>query len=654
MARQPLSTQTSHAPQADVSYTSQAKKIDSQAWGILSNDLYQSVNASLGGRQPLEQNLKDWSSLYEMEVGQTDWPWENASNIFIPIIPAQLDTAVAYISGKVMVPRFYIVTPNDAEASETAHLVERYYNTQLNKQRGSTTWFEQYITWLHLAFRDGTAIMEVLWRKTVSDRKVVAWENATQDGMPVIGADGKPVKQKSIKSVQTIDYDDVELKPVLLRDFLLIPNEAASIEEAVGVARALFLMEDELMAMVKEGTLNKKEVEDALNYVPTGQNDFASDRQGSYDRRAGGQLEIGIGQGSQTSTYFKNRGPIKIWRIHTRQYDMNGDGVPEENIFFLHELSQRMLGWREYEYLASERPFFAFSPAPRPARWYGYSLCERLAPIQAEINAMYNARNNLIDLALSPPLLCQAGDELFDNEQAWAPGTKWGVSGGANSVKWMEPPNIPIYSFQDEQLLNSYIDKLTGVSAPIMGAQSSGRRTATESKQQVASTTTRNDLVAMRMRVVCRAIFNFIHKLKLQYQDTETTFSDGTNKFLLPPDILAKDYQLDVAGSADPLDASSRRQENLALFELLMKVPFIAQDQVKTFNCTRMLLEAFSRADEVQLIGTDQEASQRQQQQQQMQQVQMMLALKQHLQQGGQQQQGQQGKPAGPPKPPGQ
>jgi hypothetical protein len=330
----------------------------------------------------------------------------------------------------------------------------------------------------------------------------------------------------------------------------------------------------------------------------------------------GDQLVIGQGQGSQVSKFFANRGPIKVWRIHTRQYDMNNDGVPEENIFYLHELSQRLLGWTDYRYISPYRPYFSFSPMARPARFYGFSMCERLAPIQTEVNGMYNSRNNLIDLMLNPPLLYENGEELDDQSQTWGPGARWCVSrvGTNPAVSFMQFPTVPLASFQNEQLLNTYVDKLTGVGAPAMGAQGAGRRTATETKLQMSSTTTRNDLVAMRLRTVCRAVFNFIHQLKLQYTQEDPEYMQAGQVLRLPRELLAKDYRLDIAGSADPLDSDTRRNQDLALFQLLMQVPFVAQDNVKQYEAVKMIMESWNKPNIESFIGTLEEAQQRQQQ----------------------------------------
>jgi hypothetical protein len=128
---------------------------------------------------------------------------------------------------------------------------------------------------------------------------------------------------------------------------------------------------------------------------------------------------------------------------------------------------------------------------------------------------------------------------------------------------------------------------------------------------------------------------NFIHALKLQYLPDDPSYSSEGTIYTLPREVLAKDYQLDIAGSSDPLDSMERRRDNMGLGQMLLGVPWIAQDQGKSYNVVRMMLESFNRPDVTQLIGTEQEAQQRGQQQAQaaqkqqefQQQLQMMQAM---------------------------
>ena len=107
----PLHAETATLQPRDprVAFDSQAvRKLDDHEWTSLSNDLYQSVLTSLTARGALEQNLKDWSDMYDQLTGQKDWPFANSSNLSLPYISSQLDSLVAYIVGQVLVPRLYM------------------------------------------------------------------------------------------------------------------------------------------------------------------------------------------------------------------------------------------------------------------------------------------------------------------------------------------------------------------------------------------------------------------------------------------------------------------------------------------------------------------------------------------------------------------
>jgi hypothetical protein len=582
----------------------------------LSIDLLNGVNAADSARKNLLRNLQDWMNLYDMRLQneQAVEPWPDASNVFIPIVPAQLDTALAYITARTLVPRFYIMSGFTDQAQANAYIVERYYNAEFVRQRGPSTWYDRHVTWLHLGLRDGTAIMRAVWKREKTKRNIVEFVPRVVNGVPVIDTTQdppRPVYDRNFRQIEVVEYDDVELTPIALKDFFVLPDESYSIQDAVAVGYTMWLYELDLAKMEKArkeagvGEFYPDAIERALSYVQSGvTSDVASDPLGHEDKTAGGQIAIGINQGSQTSSFFKNRGPIKVHEIHSRQYDMDGDGVPEENIFYFHWQSQTMLGWEPDDSLTGERPFFAFSPNPRPDRFYGYSMVERLSVLQGEINKMYNDRNNAIDLRIDPPLNVPSGMELRDNQQGWAPGAQWE---GEGQVSAINIGDIPLASFQQEALTKGYVTDVTGQNQPVMGAQSSGRRTATENKIQAAATGTRNDLVAIRYRIACRALINHVHRLKLQYLSDDPVVQNGAQTLVLPRQVLAMDYRLDVAGATDPVDAASRLTQDIGLYQLLTQNPLVAGNMQHLYAVTRMVLEAAGRADISTLIGTEQD-----------------------------------------------
>lgn len=634
----PLHTGTS-TPQPDAPYvrfdTGAPKRVSEQRWTEVSNDLYQSIDATLSARQPLMDNLREWSDRYDMIVEEKDFPFEDSSNVSLPYMPAQLESLVAYTAGAVIVPRMFIVQGNTPVAIPNAAMVEKFYNTELLRLRSDgSSYFSRLIDWLHMSYRDGTAVMEVLWnrqrRRKLSTSYVPKIDDLT--GMPMM-ENGMPVWEERTEEVDVYVKDYAEWTPIPLKEFVLIPDEARSIEDAAAVARVEWLYEDQLDRMVRAGVLDSDECEMALRYAMMGTNDIASDRTGVYDKNASRQIAIGIGQGAMASPTFKNRGPIKVWRIHSRQHDMNGDGLVEENIFWLHELSQRMLGWMPYDYATGQRPFFSFSPFPRPDRFYGFSLPERLSGVQEAMDFQVNSRDDQIALRMKPPMFVKEGAEVLLKDGVWYPGAMIEVESNNDAdptIKIPTQPDIPISSWQQEALFKSYGNDYTGLSQPAMGTQGQGKRSATELKQQNMGQGTRLNLVNMRYRVSCQQVINFTHTLNKQYMKTSPQTVDNMQIFTVPLDVMAQDYTIGIAGMTDPLDSTTRKTEMMTLFELMMKVPLIAQNPLRTWYWMRSVLEAFGRADVYQLIGTEQDAQQAAQMMQAQQQLQLQMQAQQH------------------------
>ncbi len=633
---------TSAPPYPTVRFSSGApKKLTEADWSALSNDLYLSLIASITARGALEVNLKEWSDAYDLIVAPKDFPFLDSSNVSLPYLPSQLESMVAYIAGTVLVPRMYLVTGNTPQAAAVAYQIEKFYNADLQRLRpDGTSYFSRHLDWLHLSMRDGTAVMEVLWNRKRRRSRAVSYVPKThpKTGIMQTGPDGEPLWEERTQDLDLIVKDYADLTPILLKEFILIPDEALSIEEAVGCGRVEWLYEDRLDRMVRSGLLDAGEVERALHYAENGTSDVAPNIQGYYDVDVSRQLGIGQAQGTLASKFFKNRGPLKVWRIHSRQFDMNGDGLPEENVFWVHELSERMLGWMPYDYATGQRPFFAFSPFPRPDRFYGFSLCERLAGVQAEMNSLHNARNDQIALRLSPPLGVKSGSELLNRRGQWRPGNMIELESMSEfdpSLKILQQQDVPVSSWQEESLLKQYGTEYTGLA----GGAPAGRRTATEARSATASAGTRLNLIAMRFRVSCAQVINFVHALNKQYLQGPPTTQDAQGAPLsVPLAVFAQDVTIGIAGATDPIDSTTRRNENMTLFELLARVPLVAQNPMRMWYALRALLESFGRPDVYQLIGTEQEvqqeiAAQKAQAQAQQQQAQQMAAQHEQTQQ---------------------
>ncbi len=273
------SVSTPQPKHPNVRFDTGVKKLNSGDWNTLSNNLYLSINAAIAARGTLEANLKDWSDAYDLIIGEKDWPFMVSANISLPYSAGQLESMVAYIAGTVLVPRLYMVTGNTNEAAANAFKVEKYYNAELLRLRSDgASYYSRHVDYLHMSLRDGTCVMEALWNRKRQRRESVTYMPKTgKDGQMVL-EDGLPVWEEHRETVDVYMADYSELTPIPLKEFMLIPTEAPSIQEAAAVARCEWLYEEQLDRMVRAGLMDADEVERALVYVQNGVSEVPSDR----------------------------------------------------------------------------------------------------------------------------------------------------------------------------------------------------------------------------------------------------------------------------------------------------------------------------------------------------------------------------------------
>lgn len=600
---------TTFSPESPIEFVGRQRLSEGQRNG-LALSLRLGVEAALGDRKAKEDNLADWNKIYECQGDQKiDYPWKDASDVKLPLAATQMDAFVAYVAAAAFGQRFYRVTGLTPEAQEHAPIVERYYNAELMKHRtGAPTWHEAHVRQIMLGARDGVGVIEALWRTTKRTQKIAHFTKRLHPETlePVLDDTGRQQYDKSILTVDVNVYDDVQLMPVPLRNIITIPAAALSIDEAVAVAKVEYLYESQLKEMVRAGILDAGEVEAALSYVPIGVSELPASEQPLEIYTAGGQVSTGSAQGPQTTEFFGQRGPIEVYRVHTNQYDLDGDGQVEENIFWVHRTSWRMLGWMPSQYWAEHRPFFAFAPLPRPEQFWGFSIIERMGAYDQELDAIWNQRNNMINLGLGPPLWKRRGSDADTDENSWRPNTTW-YSSSFDDFQWVKPPDVNPISIEQEQALVQYAEKMLGLSNPAVGMMNSGRRTAAEVRQVAAATSARMNLAVMRFRANAREIVNFVHQLKKQYQGDERAVVDGNGSFVVPPDILNLPYQIDVWGGDDPSDVATRRTEVMSLYDIASKSPIAASNPLIQHALLQIVWDSFERPDFEAIFGRNEQ-----------------------------------------------
>jgi hypothetical protein len=531
------------------------------------------------------------------------------------MVPAQVEEFVARVGGSVLLPRPFSVRGNDSNSSVYSHSVEQFYNGKYTKNK----WDNAFFTGIHLAARDGTTIMEILWEYSTYERTFMA---------DTMDEQGQPTRTK--QKVKFTEYNDPKLTPVELRDFLLIPAYAISIEEADAVCRKEYMSEAALRKLVNGGVLDAERVEFALSYVSTAQGDLSYDRQGSSTYTISGKIDVVDVSVAPPDGIKMERGPIEVWRIHTNQYDLDNDGVPEENILWVHDRSRTLLGYAPFEYLQG-RPFKSLAPFPRPNRFYGFSIPERLKDLQEELNAQHNSRLDMMDWCLNPAFVKPPNVRIGEEDMAMGPGVM--VNAKMGEVGFLVPPDVPASSWTEEQSIMMYAQAIMGAPQALgpqqQQQQGAGNRSARSAQQNAAVAGLPTNIILKRVRAWMQECLEYIHGLYIQYGKDQMEAVDhspsGVQKIELPKEVLSLDYTLSIAGQGGPLDKENRRNDLLMFASFLQSNPLVAGNLPRIWALTALIAETYDLPEVTKFIGTMEEAQQQAQQQAQAQEQQQKM-----------------------------
>ncbi len=480
---------------------------------------------------------------------------------------------------------------------------------------------QQWLVCAHLGLIEGAGIADILVHET-KERQMVRTPKALSSLALKNG-------EKIANPGEDVSWNEKTVREILVqpryrKDFLFLPGDARTLQECTAFYYEDWYYEQQLLAMVRDsqksgkGFLDEDAIQYVLNLEPDGSSDVGSTRISDYDRTANHQISLGLAQGSQTSRFFRNRGPFKISRCLTNQYDFNEDGATEWNWVFLHEQSPTYLGYMPFEYITQSVPTVVYTPIPRPNRIDGFSACEHLMELTGEISSITNDINNYLAQVINPTGL-QDVDCIIEEE-----GEYMSAPGRVNLVKlpagktvqqvfsWFAPPPLPQEITQFVAYLEKQVSKVTGQNAPALGAQGPGKRSATEQRQQSAATATRIGLAVLYYRFFLRESINYIHKLYLQYDLIPETGVNVTTpngqEMTVTREMLAKDYTIDISGISDPNDQSTERNAMITLAGIAMKNPDIMGNPVHRRNFYKVLFDKWQWPNSDDIVGTQEEA----------------------------------------------
>lgn len=571
---------------------------------------------NLGNRSALDQNLDIWNAILEMRSTPLSVPWPGASHLVSPTVFTAYMEFVSRVVGSVLQPRPYSVRGNDPISSQYANALEQFYNAEFDQNEC----FDAYDTGIRYGARDGTAFMEVLYELSTHQELYDATEPVYDaQGNIVMGPGGLPKMKTVEKLVTFVDYDAPREEAVDLKSLVIAPNFATSVErgKADGYFRKLWMNEHDFNKKIEAKLFDAETAESVMRYVSTGQGEQSTDPQGNSQYTISGMINVVDVSVAPPDGVTMSRGPFEILRFLTDLFDLDGDGIPEENIIWFHYNSRKCLGVAPFDYMGG-RPLFPLAMIPRPGLLYGFSIPEIGRSTQEEVDTQTNARLNLLDLAVKPPRYRTQGVRFRDDSRRWEPDVEVEMNSKAD-YGFIDTPPIPPGSMQEEQALTGKLDRAIGSpqatpdAIPLGGQQ---QRSARAAQIDAAIKSMQSNLVILRTRRWMHKIFKYKHGLYLRYGkdelETIQQTQEGAQKILLPKAVLALDFTLGINGMGGTLDKETKQQNVAMVTQLMLDTPLSALFQGRTdrlWNLARLNLETMDMPDVTTIIGTLDEAN---------------------------------------------
>lgn len=489
----------------------------------------------------LRSKLTDYHDLYEAgldDAPDKEFPWEGAANYNVPLIMSVIDSMHARIAKAVFdVDPIFLAQPRTPEGASSAKKGEWYLDYWVDRMRLSA----KLDMAAHLMLVEGTSVVKV------------DWDERTREIPQVPNGQGFPVPGNA----SVVEYAGPTVYPVPLKDFVLIPADSPTIDDATYVGHAVTLTSGQLRARADEGVYFN--VDELL------------------ERKA---IESNTRRVTESTSKLVNVDPHSEYE-ETQQYEIVelygpydfGDG-PVLSVMTFSPDHDILLRLEPSTYGYNRPPYVSFCAYPRPNFFYGRSIAELLESAQSELASLHNMRSDAITRKIAPPLIQQIGAAWNPDEIPWRPGQIIPVNDPGELFE-LQLSDIPQGIFAHEQDILQFTERVTGMSDYAIGTSPSRGRTATEVNRVTSEGLARIDIVISRFQQGMRQLAWHIWWLLYQYRPfwdyfyAENQDMSITKVEMRPSPNGMLPFEFIPQGQLSDASKESRRQQNLMLLQVV-------------------------------------------------------------------------------------
>ena len=504
----------------------------------------QAIRDGESERDSFDRTLKEELDTYEA-VGPAykDFPWEDCSNLVIPVAASMVDTIYPRIYSTIFgVTPFFTVEDNNPTLAKHVkayqnflHLVQRH---ELKLQRVARDWFLEAV--IH-----GTSVVKLTYEYI---EKTNAKEYVEEDGEWVAGkVDSKVTK------------DGPALFHISLEDFG-IPFRAKSIADA------------ELCWHRIRTTWGHLKIQESMGtYKNLDQIEFHTEWDSTEVEKHKEQIEDRVPEWQEEYEIYE------VWC----DYDYDEDGIDESLVVTFHAPSQTILRAQFNPFWHGEKPFREFVYWPRPDRFYGVGICHMAKPHQDEITTIHNQNIDNRTVANTRMWEVVAGSRADTSFTGVAPSKKIRVDTLGAEIQALQLGEVYASSSESETMALKYAQQRTGVSDFLSGVDlggGGGRVTATTTMAQMQEARTRFNWTLDSAREALSDIAHWTTILMQQFYDENNPLleqlgeedAELVSEFLSesPEDVINM-YSISVTASSASMNKEIEKQNLIGLTQML-------------------------------------------------------------------------------------
>ena len=478
----------------------------------LGKKLQSACISALQSRSSLEQHWLEWERAYEAQpLAKKHTPWQNASNINIPIASIITDAIAARLANTVMgIKPVITVNANIPEYADLDKQIEDF----VEQMSLSSLYLNMPLLFPDLMIgvcKRGTGVLKI---------------------------------------IRELDHPKFII--IFIEDFI-VPPECNNVQTSDWIAHRFRLNWSELKLRERDfGYQNLDKIKQQSTEAP------------HSDLTQESQKIVGIDNSVLSPTYVL----YEVWC----KLDLDKDEIDEDYVVTLESETGTILRIIKNPYEHKRRPFVIFNMVPRERSIYGIGIPEMTYGLRAELNTIHNQRRDNATIANTICLKGRAGTSVKPGVKIY-PGKIFILNNPAEDLVPLVLGVVRPIALEEELITQSYIERRTGVSDYTLGRESSvakTRATATGTLALIQEGNKRFDFMMRCVRASLVEAYSQVIELLAQYQAPSIYSNNQTFAVSVPKDFSRDKLTIQVTASSALVNREVEKQNLLVVIERMV------------------------------------------------------------------------------------